>query len=125
MEIRIDKWMWATRIFKTRTVALEACKKNRVTVNDIPAKPSRMIKAGDIVNVRKPPVTYSFRVLDITSNRVGAKLVPLYMENITPPEQYELLELQKISGFVDRVRGAGRPTKKERRELDDFMIGEE
>jgi len=121
MEVRIDKWMWATRIFKTRTIALEACKKNRVTVNDIPAKPSRMLKAGDIVQVRKPPVTYSFKVLDVTSNRVGAKLVPQYMENITPPEQYELLELQKISGFVDRVRGAGRPTKKERRELDDFF----
>ncbi|MCL1933076.1 MAG: RNA-binding S4 domain-containing protein [Candidatus Azobacteroides sp.] len=120
MEIRIDKWMWATRIFKTRTIALEACKKNRVTVNDIPAKPSRMIKVGDVVQVRKPPVTYSFKVLDITSNRVGAKLVPQYLENMTPPEQYELLELQKISGFVDRVRGAGRPTKKERRDLDDF-----
>jgi len=121
MEVRIDKWMWAVRIFKTRAIALEACKKNRVTVNDIPAKPSRMIKTGDIVEVRKPPVTFSFKVLDVTSNRVGAKLVPQYMENITPPEQYELLELQKISGFIDRIRGAGRPTKKERRELDDFM----
>jgi len=121
MEIRIDKWMWATRIFKTRTIALEACKKNRILVNDIPAKPSRMIKVGDIVQVRKPPVTYSFKVLDLTSNRVGAKLVPLYLENITPPEQYEILELQKISGFVDRERGTGRPTKKERRELDEFL----
>jgi ribosome-associated heat shock protein Hsp15 len=121
MEERIDKWMWATRIFKTRTTALEVCKKNRVTVNDTPAKPSRMIKVGDIIRVRKPPVTYSFKVLDLTSNRIGAKLVPQYYENITPPDQYELLELQKISGFVDRVRGTGRPTKKERRELDDFF----
>ena len=121
MEVRIDKWMWAVRIFKTRAIALEACKKNRVTVNDIPAKPSRIIKVGDVIQVRKPPVTYSFKVLDIPSNRIGAKLVPQYMENITPPEQYELLELQKVSGFVDRIRGAGRPTKKERRELDDFM----
>jgi len=121
MEVRIDKWMWATRIFKTRTIALEACKKNRVMVNDIQAKPSRMIRVGDIVQIRKPPVTYSFKVLDITTNRIGAKLVPQYLENITPPEQYEILELQKISGFVDRIRGAGRPTKKERRELDDFM----
>jgi ribosome-associated heat shock protein Hsp15 len=120
MEIRIDKWMWATRIFKTRTVALEACKKNRILVNDSPAKPSRMIKIGDVVQVRKPPVTYSFRVLDLTSNRIGAKLVPQYFENITPPEQYEILELQKISGFVDRARGTGRPTKKDRRELDSF-----
>ena len=122
MEIRIDKWMWATRIFKTRTIALEACKKNRVMVNDLPAKPSRTIKVGDIVQVRKPLITYSFKVLDLTSNRVGAKLVPQFMENITPPEQYELLELQKISGFVDRVRGTGRPTKKDRRELDSFNL---
>ena len=121
MEVRIDKWMWETRIFKTRTIALEYCKKNRVSVNDAPAKPSRMIKVGDIIQVRKPPVTYSFKVLDIPSNRVGAKLVPQYLENITPPEQYEILELQKISGFVDRARGTGRPTKKDRRELDDFM----
>ena len=125
MEVRIDKWMWATRIFKTRTIALEACKKNRVIVNDVPAKPSRMIKVGDIVQVRKPPITYSFKVLDITSNRIGAKLVPQYLENITPPEQYEILELQKISGFVDRVRGTGRPTKKERMDLDDFLFGDE
>jgi len=124
MEIRIDKLMWATRIFKTRTIALEACKKNRVVVNDVPAKPSRMIKAGDIIQVRKPPITYSFRVLDLTSNRIGAKLVPQFLEDITPPEQYEILELQKISGFVDRVRGAGRPTKKERRELEEFMIND-
>ena len=124
MEIRIDKWLWATRIFKTRTIALEECKKNRIAVNDLPAKPSRMIKVGDIVQVRKPPITYSFKVLDITSNRVGAKLVPQYLENITPPEQYELLELQKISGFVDRARGTGRPTKKERREIDDFFSDE-
>jgi len=124
MEVRIDRWMWATRIFKTRTIALEACKKKRVTVNDTQAKPSRMIKVGDIIQVRKPPVTYSFRVLDLTSNRVGAKLVPQFLENITPPEQYELLELQKISGFVDRVRGAGRPTKKERRELDKLVISD-
>ena len=120
MEVRIDKWMWAARIFKTRTIAVEACQKNRVKVNDVPAKPSRMVKTGDIVQVRKPPVTYSFRVLDVTSNRVGAKLVSNVMENITPPEQYELLELQKNSGFIDRARGSGRPTKKDRRELDDF-----
>jgi ribosome-associated heat shock protein Hsp15 len=114
--------MWATRIFKTRTIAVEACKKNRVAVNDAVVKPSRMVKVGDIIQVRKPPVTYSFKVLDLTVNRVGAKLVPNYLENITPPEQYELLELQKISGFVDRVRGTGRPTKKDRRDLDNFAV---
>ena len=120
MEVRIDKWMWATRIFKTRTIAVEACKKNRITVNDTPAKPSRMIKVGDIIQVSKPPVTYSFKVLDLTSNRVGAKVVADFLENITPPEQYKLLELQKIGGFVDRARGTGRPTKKDRRNLDNF-----
>ncbi|KAA6302345.1 MAG: Heat shock protein 15 [Candidatus Ordinivivax streblomastigis] len=119
-EVRIDKWMWAVRIFKTRTIAVEACKKNRVMVNDAVVKPSRMIKAGDVVQVRKPPLTYSFKVMDLTVNRVGAKLVSNYLENITSPEQYALLELQQISGFIDRARGTGRPTKKDRRHLDDF-----
>lgn len=120
MEERIDKWLWATRIFKTRTIAMEACKKNRVTVNDTPAKPSRMLRIGDVVSVRKPPITYSFKVLGLISNRVCAKLVPEYMENITLPEQYEILEWQKMSGFIDRAKGTGRPTKKEHRELDEF-----
>ena len=122
MEERIDKWLWATRIFKTRTIALEECKKNRVMVNEVPAKPSRMIRIGDIISVRKPPITYSFKVVGLTSNRVGAKLVPEYWENITPPEQYEILNLQKISGFIDREKGTGRPTKKERRDLDEFSV---
>ena len=120
--MRIDKWLWAMRIFKTRTIALEECKKNRVTVNEAPAKPSRMIRPGDTISVRKPPITYSFKVLGLTSNRIGAKLVPEYLENITPPEQYEILSLQKISGFVDREKGTGRPTKKDRRDLDEFSI---
>ncbi len=119
-EVRIDKWMWATRIFKTRTIASEACKKNRIAVNGVNVKPSRMIKTGDIVSVRKPPVTYSFRVLDITEKRMGAKKVPQYLENITPAEQYEIMEMTKISGFVNRSKGLGRPTKKERRELEQF-----
>lgn len=120
-EVRIDKWLWAMRIFKTRTIATEACKKGRVTVGEgIIAKPSRMIKVGEIVNVRKPPVTYSFRVLALTENRLGAKLVPEYMDNITPKEQYDLLEVVKISGFVDRRKGLGRPTKREGRELEKF-----
>lgn len=121
-EVRIDKWLWAVRIFKTRTIATEACKKGRVTIGEgqIIAKPSRMIKAGDIVNVRKSPVTYSFRVLALTENRLGAKLVPEYMENITPKSQLDLLEIVKISGFVDRRKGLGRPTKREGRDLARF-----
>jgi ribosome-associated heat shock protein Hsp15 len=124
-EVRIDKWMWATRIFKTRTIATDACKKNRISVGGVSVKPSRMIKEGDVVAVRKPPITYSFLVLDVTENRIGAKLVPQYFDNITPPEEYELLELNKISGFVNRAKGMGRPTKKERRELDDFTGSEQ
>lgn len=119
-EERIDKWMWATRIFKTRTISAEACKKGRVSVGGANAKPSRTVKVGDIVEVRKPPVTYSFRVLALTENRLGAKLVPQYLENITPQSQLDLLEIVKISGFVDRRKGLGRPTKREGRELSRF-----
>ena len=122
MEIRIDKWLWAVRVFKTRTIATEAIKKGRVTVGDNPnpVKPSRTITVGDIVHVRKPPVTFSFRIRALTQNRLGAKLVPDYMENITPKEQYDLLEVVKISGFIDRQKGLGRPTKRDGRELSRF-----
>ncbi len=119
-EVRIDKWLWAMRIFKTRTIATEACKKGRVYVGDALAKPSRTIKVGDVVKVRKPPVTYSFRVLALTQNRLGAKLVPDYMENITPKSELDLLEIVKISGFIDSRKGLGRPTKREGRELAEF-----
>ena len=123
-EVRIDKWLWAMRIFKTRTIATDACKKGRVTIGDINAgviaKPSRMIKVDDIINVRKSPVTYSFRVKALTENRLGAKLVLEYMDNITPQSQYDLLEVVKISGFIDRRKGLGRPTKREGRELAKF-----
>lgn len=121
-EVRIDKWLWAMRVFKTRTVATDACKKGRVTLNDDvnPVKPSRTVKVGDTVHVRKPPITYSFKVLGLTENRLGAKLVPEYMENVTPKSQYDLLEVVKISGFVDRRKGLGRPTKREGRDLAAF-----
>jgi ribosome-associated heat shock protein Hsp15 len=119
-EVRSDKWMWATRIFKTRTIAADACKKKRVLVGGMSVKPSRMIRTGEVIAVHKPPVTYSFRVLGLTGNRMAAKLVPQYLANITPPEEYELLELSKISGFVNRAKGLGRPTKKERRDLEQF-----
>ncbi len=120
-EVRIDKWLWAVRIFKTRTIATEACKKGRVAIGESESvKPSRTIKVGDIVRVRKSPVTYSFRVLALTENRLGARLVPEYVENITPQEQMDLLEVVKISGFVDRRKGLGRPTKREARDLSKF-----
>ena len=120
-EARIDKWLWASRIFKTRSIAADACKNGRVTIEGVNVKPSRMVKVGETVSVRKPPITYSYRILKTIEQRVGAKLLPEIYENVTAPEQYELLEMTRISGFVDRARGTGRPTKKDRRSLDAFI----
>ena len=108
------------RVFKTRTIATDACKKGRVTIGGNPVKPSRAIKEGDVIDVKKPPITYSFRVKRVTGNRLGAKLVPEYLENITPQSQYDLLEMTRISGFVDRRKGLGRPTKRDSREVSRF-----
>ena len=123
-EARLDKWLWAARIFKTRTLASDACKNGRVTINGAQAKPSRTVKPGDEVGVRKPPVTYTFRVRQAIEKRVGARLLPDVLENITPPEQLAALELSRISGFVGRAKGTGRPTKKDRRALEEFMAPE-
>lgn len=123
-EARIDKWMWAVRIFKTRTIAADACKKGRITLNGAQAKASRTVKPGDVIQVRKPPITYSFKVLQPIEKRVGAKLVAEMMENVTTPDQYELLEMSRISGFVNRAKGTGRPTKKDRRNLEEFTTPE-
>ncbi len=120
MEARLDKWLWAARIYKTRTLASDACKNGRVCINGAQAKPSRTVKDGDEVSVKKSPITYTFRVKQAIEKRVGARLLPEILDNITTPEQYELLEMSRISGFVDRARGTGRPTKKDRRALDDF-----
>lgn len=120
-EARIDKWLWAARIFKTRSIASDACKNGRVTIGGMNVKPSRPVKVGEVVDVKKPPVTYSFRVLKCIEQRVGAKLIPEIYENVTDPRQYEILEMSRISGFVDRARGTGRPTKKERRQMDAFV----
>ena len=120
-EARIDKWLWAARIFKTRSIAADACKNGRVTIGGMNVKPSRPLKVGEVVSVRKPPVTYSFRVLQCIEQRVGAKLLPEIYENVTDPKQYELLEMSRISGFVDRARGTGRPTKRDRRQMDAFV----
>lgn len=117
---RIDKWLWATRVFKTRSLAADACKNGRVTINGINVKPSHTIKAGETVSVKKSPITYSFKVLKCIEQRVGAKLLPEIYENVTDAKQYELLEMSRISGFIDRSRGTGRPTKKDRRALDSF-----
>ena len=120
-EARLDKWLWSVRIFKTRTIAAEACKKGRIQINGVQCKPSKTVKEGDTVSVRKAPVTYTFKVLQAIENRVGAKLVPQMMENITPKDQYDLLEMNRIGGFVKRAAGLGRPTKKDRRDMEDFL----
>ena len=117
---RIDKWLWAVRIFKTRSIAAEACKKGHVTLNGSQAKPAHTVKEGDVVGVKKPPITWSFKGKQAIEKRIGAKLVNEMMENVTTPDQLELLEVSKINGFVNRAKGTGRPTKKERRELDEF-----
>ena len=119
-EARVDKWLWAARIYKTRTMAAAACKKGQVSMKGALLKASRNIKVGDIIDVRKPPITYSFRVLQAIEKRVGAKLIPEVLENVTAPEQYEMLEMSRISGFINRAKGTGRPTKKDRRSLEEF-----
>ena len=120
-EVRIDKWLWAVRLFKTRTLAAEACKKGKITIDTVSVKPSRTIRVNDVIQIKKPPITYAFKVLAVTENRRGAKLVPSFMENVTSEEQYAILELSKISGFIDRDKGTGRPTKKDRRSLESFL----
>ena len=123
-EARIDKWLWASRIFKTRTIAAEACKKGRVSINGTHENTSRLINPRYKIQEKKPPITNSFKVLQAIEKRIGAKLVPEILENVTTPEQYELLEMSRISGFVDRARGTGRPTKKDRRSMEEFITPE-
>jgi len=118
--VRIDKYLWAVRLYKTRTLATEACKKGKVSVDDMPAKPSRTVSAGDVIEVRKMPVVYSYRVKDPIEKRVGAKIVDQYVEDVTPQEELQKLDMQD-DFFIKRDRGAGRPTKKERRLLDDIQ----
>jgi len=119
-EVRIDKWLWAARIFKTRTIAAEACKKGRISIRGNHLKPSRMIKNGDIIDVRKPPIIWSFKVLQTIEHRVGAKLLQDILENVTSKEQLDLLDMSKEVGFTGRAKGTGRPTKKDRREIAGF-----
>ncbi|MDR2125993.1 MAG: RNA-binding S4 domain-containing protein [Prevotellaceae bacterium] len=120
-DVRIDKWLWAVRIYKTRSDAASACKHGKITINNTECKPSRTIKKGEIVTVRKLPVIYTYRVIDITENRQSAKNTAQYVENITPPEETAKLDMKNITTFVHRDKGSGRPTKKERRMLDNLM----
>jgi ribosome-associated heat shock protein Hsp15 len=116
-EVRVDKWLWAIRVFKTRSQATEACRKGRVFIDRQPVKPSRILKTGDVVQVRKSPVTYSYRVLGLLGKRLSAKAIQEFAENITPQEEMDKLKMRE-DFYVVRDKGAGRPTKKERRILD-------
>ena len=116
--LRIDKWLWAVRIFKTRSQASEACKKGKILIDNIQVKPSRVIKVGEIVFIKRPPVTYQYKVLGLLGKRQSAKIVVEYVEDITPDEEKIKLEMQKHAGFELRDRGIGRPTKRERRLID-------
>lgn len=119
-EVRIDKWLWAVRLFKTRTLAAEACKKGKVIIQNVQVKPSRNVKVGDVVCIKRNPILFSFKVTALAENRMNAKLVAGFMENVTTPDQLELIEMAKLAGQSGRDRGTGRPTKKERRDIEEF-----
>ncbi len=118
--VRIDKYLWAVRLFKTRSLAAEACKKGRVIIDEQPVKSSRVIRRGDKVSIKVPPAVKTYKVLDLSEKRMGAKLVPDYLEDITPKEELDLLDMARMTQKLSRPRGTGRPTKKDRRDLDNL-----
>lgn len=122
--VRIDKWLWAVRVYKTRSQASEACRKGYVRVKESSVKPSREVSVGEIIQVKKAPITKSFKVLALVGKRMGAKLIVDFVEDVTTVDQLKLLEIQKNMRWKERDRGTGRPTKKDRRELDDFFESE-
>ena len=119
-EVRIDKYLWAIRVFKTRTEATDACKGGKIRVNGADTKPSKMVKPGDVIVARKGAVTYTYKVLALLDKRQGARLVPDFAENLTPAEELAKLRAPVETFFLKRDRGAGRPTKKDRRQMDDL-----
>ena len=120
MEVRIDKYLWAIRVFKTRSEATEACSGGKVKTGGVNAKPSKVVRPGDIINVRKGAVNYTFRVIQGLEKRVGASLVPQYAQNLTPQEELDKMRAPVETFFVTRDRGSGRPTKKDRREIEQL-----
>ena len=118
--MRIDKYLWCVRYYKTRSIATQAIQKGHVTVNGQQAKPSRDVFAGDKISVRRDQINYLLTVLDVPANRVGPKLVDIYRKDETPAEAFEHLELLRLSKEHYRAKGTGRPTKKDRRDLDDY-----
>lgn len=121
MQVRVDKYLFAMRIYKTRSIAADACKNGRIKMNGVELKPSRVFHVGDVFTVRKGAITYTYRILQLCEHRLGAKLVPDYMRDETSPEQLELLQLARMAGQTGRDRGTGRPTKKDRREIESFI----
>lgn len=119
--VRVDKWLWAVRIFKTRSNATEACRKGRVEIDELPVKPSREVRVGNIVKVKISSVTRCFKVQGIIQKRVSTKIAAEHVEDVTPPEEIEILRIQKEMNSMNREKGTGRPTKKERRDLDGFF----
>ena len=119
--MRIDKYLWCIRLYKTRSIATEAIKKGHVSVNNQQAKASREVFVGDKISVRKDQINYQYSVLDLPPNRVGAKLVDMYRKDETPPEAFEHLELLRLAKEHYRAKGEGRPTKKDRRDMDEYL----
>ena len=123
MDLRIDKYLWAVRVFKTRSLATDACRKGKVIIDEVQVKPSRAVKEGDVIHVKRNPLVYSYRVKKLLGKRLSAKLVVDYVENITPEEELKKLEVRDTF-FIKRDRGSGRPTKKERRIIDKLRSDE-
>ena len=119
--MRIDKYLWSVRFYKTRTIATEDIKKNRVSIGENPVKASKEVKAGDVIKIRKNQIEYKIKVLDIPKSRVGAKFVALYVVDMTEKDQYEILKMRKESQDYYRQKGIGRPTKKDRRDMDEYV----
>ncbi|QGY42343.1 RNA-binding S4 domain-containing protein [Maribellus comscasis] len=119
--VRVDKWLWAVRIYKTRSQATDACRKGHISIGDLPVKPSRIVHAGETVKVRKDQVVRSFKVVKLAEKRMSAKFVLDFLEDVTPPEEREIIEMQKNMRWITREKGTGRPTKKDRRDLDEFF----
>lgn len=118
--MRIDKYLWCIRVFKTRNMASEACKKGQVKIDGGSAKPAKEIYGNEVITVRKNQINYQYKVLEIPTSRLGAKLVNLYRQDVTPAEEFEKTELLKYSKEYYRKKGSGRPTKKDRRDIEDF-----
>ena len=118
--MRIDKYLWCIRVFKTRSIATDDCKKGQVKIEETSVKPSKEVFGNELITVRKNQINYKFKVLDIPDNRLGAKLVNLYRQDITPEEEFQKNELLKFAKDYYRKKGTGRPTKKDRRDIEDF-----